>query len=663
MAGVSLPRVSLRINHGWFPKLMCGICGVIGLPASQARPATERMARAMVHRGPDDEGLHHADDVTFAFRRLSILDVAGGHQPLFNEDRSVALIANGEIYNHRLLRKELEQQGHRFATASDCETILHSYEQYGDDFLPRLRGMFAFAIHDMARGRVILARDRLGEKPLYVCDNGKELIFASELRSILASGLIPTKFDRSSLYTFFHFGFIPEPYTAISGIHKLPAGHYLNVDLATGRRSTVRYWSFQDSGAEPADASVMTTTLDEISSFITDADVPVGVSLSGGLDSGTIAILAAARAKRSLHAFTVGYDLDIATDETSTARQVAKYAGLTFHPVRVTTNEVVASYPETVWLKDDPNSDIAGPAYLAIMRAARGAGVPVILLGQGADELFWGYDWVVEAARRSRAIRDGTGAILKTWLQRAGSRTVKHQQVLRRIVRRLRALATDCRSLLADIMASRETLRFYDTLPTYQQAHASANFFAAALLRDVDQTRLTQPAARPEVTEAAPEAAILQLICDTYLRENGLGQADRLSMAASVEVRNPLVDYRLAELAYAHQVASSPRIDIDKKLIRDAARKVCPPWMADCPKRGFTPPVMLWRRSIVQQYAQLVDGGLLVEHGIITADAGRRVAAAKTNPRNPPSLYHDAIDLELWCRQILAGAPLPAEPR
>jgi len=502
---------------------MCGICGAVGLPSQRAFTATERMVRALVHRGPDDEGLHQADGVVFQMRRLSILDLPGGKQPLSNEDSTIALVANGEIYNHRSLRRELERLGHRFRTRSDCETIVHAYEQYGDDFLSHLRGMFAIAIHDLTRRRVILARDRLGEKPLYVADGSGGLLFASELRALLASGEVPTVFDPSSLYAFFHFGFIPEPETAIVGVHKLPAGHLLSIDLATGQRRVERYWDFQDVAPRRADAATVCAALEHTSALITDADVPVGVALSGGVDSGAIAIMAAARSPRSLHAFTVGYDEPGDSDETEYAHAIATHAGLTFHPVRLSTADVVASYPETLWLKDDPNADITGPAYLAIARAARAAAVPVILLGHGGDELFWGYPWVVDAARRTRALRDGPREILRTWWGQASTRVVQHPRAVRRLIRRLRAWAGDFQSLLADLTAAPGTLRFYDTQPGYRQANsATGSFFTRALVRGVDTTRLTRFERRPEIVDAPPEAAVLRLICETYLRENGL---------------------------------------------------------------------------------------------------------------------------------------------
>jgi len=643
---------------------MCGISGFIALdgkPAAPGRAAAVRtIALALTHRGPDCYGEYVETSVCFAMRRLSIVDVAGGRQPLFNEDGSVAVVANGEIYNHAELRRELEHLGHRFGSRSDCETIVHAYEEYGEKCVEKLRGMFAFALHDKRRGIVLMARDRLGEKPLYLAEANGGLFFASELRALLASDEVRTTFDPSSLLTFFHYGYIPEPHTAIIGVRKLPAGHCLSIRCVDGRTRSWQYWSFAELKPRLAAPGEVAAAVDEISRFITGADVPVGIALSGGLDSGAIAVLAAAHSKERLHAFTVGYDERTPGDETAEARRVAEHAGIVFHAVLLQTRDVVASYPETLWLKDDPNSDIAGPGYLAVMRAARAAGVPVLLLGQGGDELFWGYPWLVEAARRTRARATSVPAVLRTWASYAFDRRWSSQSLPRRLLNRSRQFAADAESLAKDLVGRPSRPLFLDTLPGFNAAGAAEkSFFPAGFMRSVDRERPFEPLNRPEVRHAAPEAALLQLICDTYLRENGLAQADRLAMSASVEVRVPLVDYRLAELSYAHQLAAGPRIAGNKQLLREAFAGICPPWLLERPKRGFTPPVASWNAGIHSRYAPLLKDGLLVGLGVVSGDAAAGIASRRLASR-VPQLHRDAVALELWCRQITAGAPLAA---
>lgn len=645
---------------------MCGIVGAVRLVDHRiddaAVAAVRRMASAMFHRGPDGYGEHIHGGVMIAMRRLSIIDIAGGGQPLFNETGTIAVVANGEIYNHESLRRELEAAGHRFRTRSDCETIVHAYEEYGEEFVSRLRGMFAVAIHDMQRGCVLLVRDRLGEKPLYVADVNGGLVFASELRTLLAGGQIRKDFEPSSLFTFFHYGYIPEPHTAIAGVRKLPAGHCLNISTVNGGVRMWRYWALADVAPRLVDADEVAAMVDGISRFITGADVPVGVSLSGGLDSGAIAVLAASHSQERMHAFTVGYDEQLDSDETGEARRVAEHAGIAFHAVKARTQEVVATYPETLWLKDDPNSDIAGPGYLAVMRAAREAGVPVLLVGQGGDELFWGYPWLIEAARRTRARKEGFSAVVRNWAEYAFDRPWTSQSLPRRLLSRARLFATDCGRLSTDVKhAGRGSMRplGFDTLEDFTAAQSvGGELFTPDFLRIIDTGRPYDIVDRAEILDAPPEAAIIQLVCDTYLRENGLGQADRLSMAASVEVRVPLVDYRLAELAYAHQLAAGPRIASNKRLLREAFRDICPPWLLDRPKRGFTPPVASWNEKIHRRYAPLLKDGILVGHGVVAGGAAARIAERANTARRIPQLHRDAVALELWCRQVMAGAPL-----
>jgi asparagine synthase (glutamine-hydrolysing) len=643
---------------------MCGIVGVVRHRSTDvawdAAEVLRRMAGAMVHRGPDGYGEHLSDNVAIAMRRLSIIDVSGGKQPLYGEDGSVALVANGEIYNHRQLRSELEGLGHRFRSHSDCETIVHAYEQFGESCVTRLRGMFAFAIHDPRRRRLVLARDRLGEKPLYLARVPGALIFSSELRSLLASGLVPVTFDKSSLYTYFHYGYVPEPHTAIAGVSKLSAGHLLSISTDDGTESLTRFWSIHESQPRRATVEEVSELVEDISTFITDADVPVGISLSGGLDSGSLAVLAARKTTKQLHAFTVGYKEAAASDETADARRIAEHAGVAFHPLTLKAEDVIAGFAETVWLKDDPNNDPAGPGYLAVMRAARQEGVPVILVGQGSDELFWGYPWLVEAARRSRARIGGVRDVASCWLSILASRHAGTKPLVKRWINRLRTfVGHDWRKILSDATSPRATRPlFYDTLHAFQTAHDGRDFFSASLLAEVDTNRPFELLERSEIGAADPEAALIQMICDTYLRENGLTQTDRLSMSASIEARVPFVDYKLAELAYGHQRACGSEIAENKRLLRDSFGTMVPHWLLSQPKRGFVPPIALWYSGIYARYARLVEDGVLVSSGVLSGETGRRIARGVAGGRRQHPLYRDAVILELWCRQIEAGRPL-----
>ncbi|MFM8394724.1 MAG: asparagine synthase (glutamine-hydrolyzing), partial [Acidobacteriota bacterium] len=404
---------------------MCGIAGIIGQSPGDWNEDVERMVGALLHRGPDGVGRYANRHLAFGMRRLSIIDLAGGDQPLYNEDGTVVLIANGEIYNYVELRRELIDRGHYFRTHSDCEVIVHLYEEYQQGCLERLRGMFAFALWDEPRNLLMLARDRMGEKPLYLAESAGQLVFSSELKSILKSGRVRFQLDPEAIDAYFHYGYVPEPRTPLVGVRKLPAGHFLIARPAplersagggaTGLRIEERaYWRMEE--APPvvgSPAELIKAELETISRMIVRADVPVGVALSGGLDSSAVAALANQASPGTIEAFSVGYEGQGRNDERGLAREFAEYLRIPFHDVVLRTEEVVSGFPELVRWQDDPIADIAGSGYLAVMRLARAHGVPVILQGHGGDELCWGYHWareaVVQSRRKFAGLRTGGG--------------------------------------------------------------------------------------------------------------------------------------------------------------------------------------------------------------------------------------------------------------
>ncbi|HYO62164.1 MAG TPA: asparagine synthase (glutamine-hydrolyzing), partial [Pyrinomonadaceae bacterium] len=384
---------------------MCGISGLISreriTPDDAARVAA--MSRALAHRGPDGAGEHRAPHVALAARRLAVIGLEGGAQPLYDEGRSLALVANGEIYNHVELRRRLSPRGHLFKTRSDCEAILHAYAEYGLDCVNHLRGMFAFALWDGARRRLVLARDPMGEKPLYLYERDGRLLFASEMKALLRSGEVPFELDAEAVNLYFHYQYVPEPRTAIRGVRKLDAAHLLVVEVEPWRVWEKCYWRMDDAPPLDADSTcAIAGRLEEVSELVVRADVPVGVALSGGLDSSAVAALATRRVKGPLHAFSVGYaGRPEGSDERDEAQALARHLGLPFHEVEIEAREVVEFFPELNYWRDDPVADYAGHSYYAVMRRARAEGVPVMLQGQGGDELFWGYPQLRQAARES----------------------------------------------------------------------------------------------------------------------------------------------------------------------------------------------------------------------------------------------------------------------
>ncbi|MGD0806890.1 MAG: asparagine synthase (glutamine-hydrolyzing), partial [Anaerolineales bacterium] len=275
---------------------MCGITGWIsreGLSELEREKVT-RMNSLLQHRGPDGAGEFQHHNLAMAMRRLSIIDLQGGGQPLYNEDRTLALILNGEIYNFIELRGQLQARGHVFRTRCDAEMVLHLYEEYGDDCVHSLRGMFAFALWDGKRRRLLLARDRMGEKPLYLWEGKDRLIFASELKALLQSGAVPFELDPTGVSLFFNYQYVPEPATPIRGVRKLPPGHLLTIDLEPWQITERRYWNMEDAPPlKGSPAELLRAELETVSELVIRSDVPVGIALSGGLDSGSIAVLAA----------------------------------------------------------------------------------------------------------------------------------------------------------------------------------------------------------------------------------------------------------------------------------------------------------------------------------------------------------------------------------
>ncbi|MEI6536080.1 MAG: asparagine synthase (glutamine-hydrolyzing), partial [Verrucomicrobiaceae bacterium] len=374
-----------------------------------------RLGECLRHRGPDGVGGLATRQVGIGMRRLAIIDPAGGMQPLWNERRTVALVANGEIYNFVERRRELELRGHRFATASDCEVIVHLYEEFGVGCLDYLRGMFAFALVDFEDRRVLIARDRLGEKPLYVVEKGQRIVFASELQSLVGAGIVPFSLDEVAVRDYFMWGFVPEPASPLAGSRKLPAGHYLDISLDDWAVRERRWWTPLDAPDVDGDPRArLAEVLAEIGPLTVRSDVPVGVALSGGLDSNALASLACDFAPNNIHTFTVGYESGGRYDESGLAARDASRLGTEHHGIVVEDSWVVREFPRLCRVRDEPISDISGPGYLALATAAREAGVPVLIFGHGADELFWGYSWPLDAVRanlRKQALLAGDAGL------------------------------------------------------------------------------------------------------------------------------------------------------------------------------------------------------------------------------------------------------------
>ena len=641
---------------------MCGIAGFVSKDrlGAGANILGAELLRGMVHRGPDGEGAFSGGHVWLGMRRLSIIDLQGGWQPLYNEDCSLVLVANGEIYNYVELRQSLLARGHTLRTGSDCETIVHLYEEHGDNCVDYLRGMFAFALWDTARGKLLLARDRMGEKPLYLYEKNHTLFFSSELRPLIAAGVVPFAINAASVDLHLHYGYVPEPQTMVRDVTKLSAGCTLTVDTSQWRNEIKRYWSMADAPVLHGDpVEAVEAQLQEIGKLIIRSDVPVGVALSGGLDSSLVAALAARYSPQTLHTFTVGYEGSVESDEREVARQFAEYLGMPWHGVELTTAEVIKGFPSLVERTDDPIGDIAGYGYYAVMRAARDHGVPVMIQGQGGDELFWGYDWVREAAARSHlkaaARAEGWKAFPRYWKSELPL-TISVREV-RRWFKKSCGVSPAFSKLGKDLSSPNDELVFYninnefsaagrmagqiyskDYLSTLPPRHAYSLFQGADHWQDVD-------------------TALTSLICSTYLVENGLAQGDRLSMASSVELRLPLLDYRLVETVIGLRKAKPDHAAPPKNILRKVAADLLPEWVMNRKKRGFSPPVDQWLNGIHTRYGGDLHDGFLVREGVL--DKKILSQLSKNPPARGPerNVWFSLVVLETWCRSMNKLAP------
>lgn len=598
---------------------MCGLSGILSrAPLTPAqRAAVGAMNGAMLHRGPDGEGRFEEAHVALAMRRLSIIDVAGSAQPLISADGTLALVFNGEIYNYRELRAELGAQGQVFRTKGDGEVILGLYERLGLDFVHRLRGMFVIALWDAKARRLVLARDRMGEKPLYLREGPDSLVFASEMKALLRAGPVDFALDPAAIHLYFHYQYVPEPLTSVRGIRKLDAGHVLVIDADSWRSREYAYWRMTDAPPLEGDPpTLIRERLEEAADLSLRADVPVGIALSGGVDSSLVAALAARRAGGAVTALTVGYPGRPAYDERGDAEAFARALGLPFHDVELDPEEMADLFPAMTLWRDDPIADIAGFGYFAVMRAAACLGIKAVLQGQGGDELFWGYGELRAARAAAHRARRRRG-----WPWPFGP------------------------------TGGPDGLPFYEQSPDFRYAarHMPVHYAPAF----ADAAVAVDPADLPGFMEdAGIDVALTERICATYLRENGIAQGERLGMASSVELRLPLMDHRLVETVIGLRRHASDAGLPAKAWLKAAAVDLVPAKILDRRKRGFEPPVRDWHNLLFARYGSMLVDGELVTREILSREGGRALAKGEFPAGAIAPLSFKALVLETWCRRM-----------
>jgi asparagine synthase (glutamine-hydrolysing) len=619
---------------------MCGIAGMAQTNPDGAidSAAIHRMCEAIVHRGPDDEGIFVKAGVGLGMRRLSIIDIEGGHQPVFNEDKSVWIVFNGEIYNFPELRSELQARGHRFSTHTDTEVIVHLYEEHGADCVKKLRGMFAFALYDQRAGRLLLARDRLGIKPLHYALHNGTLLFASEMRAILAVRPELAQVDHSALLQYMYFGYIPDPATAFQPIRKLPPGHLL--EFEKGEVRVRQYWDFPQYGTfEPASEEELLQELEfrlaEAVRIRLIADVPLGAMLSGGMDSSTIVALMARATSQPVKTFSIGFrQADF--NEAPYARLVAQKFGTDHHELILEPDILETVEMLTRHLEEPFGDSSMLPTYFVSCLARKY--VTVALSGDGGDEAFAGYE------RYRIHLEDRSYKWIPQW---AGP-------LYRDYVHPLVPYRMPGRNLAYSI--SLPWQKRYIEGVSFQSFQREMGILSEEFMAS-DRTPLK---GFEEYLEKAPAhdplSRILYLDSKTYLPGDILTKVDRMSMATSLEARVPMLDHIFLEWVTAlkprWKMGNGPQKFILKKL---AERLGVPGEVLNRPKQGFALPLGHWMRHELKDLVQttLLDAETL-NRGYFRASGVRRMLNEHFHGRRDHSarLWRLLI-FELWHRNFL----------
>jgi len=628
---------------------MCGIAGFVACSApSDSDKTLRRMTGVLRHRGPDDDGFYQDGVAFLGQRRLSIIDVAGGRQPMANETGSCWITYNGEIFNHASVRPELEKAGHRYATRCDTETVLHAYEEYGPQSVTRFRGMFAFAIWDRDRRRLFCARDRLGIKPFYYCFDGTVFAFASEIKALLARPECTARLEEETLPECLAFGYVSEERTLFRGVKKLMPGHWLMVDASSGALTLriERYWDAPaPAGTDPRpDEEWIGETrrrLEESVEMRLMSDVPLGMFLSGGVDSSAIAALMKRLRSEPVKTFAVGY-ADERYSELSYARQVAGAIGTDHHEVRIGLEDFFAAVPKMIWHEDEP---LAWPSSVSLhfVSALAARQVKVALTGEGSDELFGGYE-----RYRWNLLND-------RWARRYGLVPGPLRRRVRDWIAATPLLRAELRRKLGHTFLGRdgsiESL-FLD------------NFYCA-FSREAIEELLASPGAAVYANyrrhwDARPEATLLRrmLYADqkTYLVELLMKQ-DQMSMSASLESRVPFLDHTFVEFAAGIPDRLKIRNGEQKYVLKKAVEDLLPPGIVYRKKMGFPTPLRRWlleERAAGLYPLLTAPGGFLAEHLDL-----KRVAALLDRHRSGVEDATDRIwrllNLQVWGDVFLAG--------
>ena len=601
------------------------------------------MCQTIIHRGPDDEGIYTKDGVGLGMRRLSIIDLAGGHQPVHNEDKNIWVVFNGEIYNFPWLRPELESRGHRFYTNTDTEVIIHPYEDLGADCVHKLRGMFAFALYDERRKSLLLARDRLGIKPLHYALKDGHLLFGSEIKAILAAAPELKEINNQALLQYFYFGYIPYPLTAFVDIQKLPPGHLL--ELENGNVKVRQYWDVPAYGtlgprSEDECLEELENRLAEAVRIRLIADVPLGALLSGGTDSSIVVALMARASSKPVETFSIGFGSED-FDERSYARQVAKRFGTNHHEF-VIDPQMEETLQMLTGSLEEPFGDSSMVPTYHVSRLAR-QHVTVALSGDGGDELFGGYDrYGVQLRRRPFNLIPGWAG---RWYRESVFPRLPSEWYGRNFLFSI-SLAGPERYLdsLAYLPATRERSLFTD------------DFLAAAGNGEGSSGPYLDCLSRAPAED--PLSRLLYVDTKTYLPSDILTKVDRMSMLRSLEVRVPILDHMFLEWVAALPAHWKLRNGREKYILKKLGKRLDVPWeVLYRPKQGFALPLVRWmRRELKADLLELLLEPRALQRGYFRPDAVRRLFEEHLSGRRDHSgRIWMLLVFELWHRNFLGA--------
>src|SRR5579872_287887 len=622
---------------------MCGIAGLIGREGETVTvEQVKRMTDRIVHRGPDDEGIYAKGNVGLGMRRLSIIDLAGGQQPIFNEDGSVVVVYNGEIYNFLELRQELASRGHKFRTHSDTEMIVHLYEEMGADCVTRLRGMFAIALYDVKRDSLLLARDRLGKKPLYYALHEGRFFFGSEIKAMLAAAPELAEVNPEGVLQFFYYGYIPDPYSAFRGIQKLASGYLAEYK---GRELKVRqYWDVpaygvNDPGSDEACLEEMERRLAEAVRLRMISDVPLGALLSGGVDSSIVVALMARESSAPVKTFSIGFS-KADFNEGEYARVAAERFGTEHHEL-VVDPDITETLNRLTGMMEEPFGDSSMIPTFYVSEMAR-RHVTVALSGDGGDELFAGYDRYVVNLKRQRF------EVIPNWVGEAFRNHVYPRLPLDVKGRKLAWNIT---------LKSRD--RYLDGVSFFPAVERDRGIFSDDFAANA--RRLSDPFRQFEnYYDQAPASDLLSrlmyLDTKTYLTGDILTKVDRMSMANSLEMRCPILDHVFVEWVAGLPVKYKYRNGTRKFLFKQLAQRLgIPSQLLNRPKQGFSLPLVHWmRHELKDGLMQILLEPRTVQRGYFKPQGIRSLLDEHfRGRRNHAGVLWMLLVFELWHRNFL----------